>query len=117
MTIKEIGNLPCKIGRTTITVYNAETGKTCGIIRNVYVAGKDNVPRRILEFRQKHNNLPLNMRMHSIEVDSVGYYIVDVGMHQRNLNPTDSIDRAVRIYDETMAASKYGLEVLELNLV
>ena len=118
MTIKDIGNLPCKIGKTAITVYDAETGKKCGMVRNVYVAGKENQPRRILEFRQRHNSLPLSMRMRSIEVEGSGYYVVNTGnLHNDDLSPVDLIDYEVRMSDEIASAGKYGLEILKLNLV
>lgn len=35
MEIKEIGNKHIKIGKTSITVINTETGKTCGVVRNI----------------------------------------------------------------------------------
>lgn len=35
MNISEIENKHIKIGKTSITVINTETGKTCGIVRNI----------------------------------------------------------------------------------
>lgn len=35
MEIKEIENKHIKIGKTSITVINTETGKTCGVVRNI----------------------------------------------------------------------------------
>lgn len=36
MEIKEIENKHIKIGKTSITVINTETGKTCGVVRNIW---------------------------------------------------------------------------------
>lgn len=35
MTISELENKYIKIGRTSITVINTETDKTCGVVRNI----------------------------------------------------------------------------------
>lgn len=35
MKITELENKHIKIGKTSITVFNRETGKTCGVVRNV----------------------------------------------------------------------------------
>jgi len=35
MKITELENKHIKIGKTSITVFNHETGKTCGIVRNI----------------------------------------------------------------------------------
>lgn len=35
MEIKEIENKHIKIGKTSITAINTETGKTCGVVRNI----------------------------------------------------------------------------------
>lgn len=37
MTILELENKHIKIGRTSITVINTETDKTCGVVRNIRI--------------------------------------------------------------------------------
>ena len=40
MNLAEVGTRMCKVGRTSITVCD-EHGKTCGVVRNVEVMGKE----------------------------------------------------------------------------
>ena len=52
MNITEITNKHIKIGKTSITVVNEETGKTCGLVRNVF-KWKELQPRRKMEFAKQ----------------------------------------------------------------
>ena len=124
MLITEIGDNPCKIGRTSITVKNPETGKTMGIVRDVLtfeVAQKQ--LRRLFDWRQKHRVTP-DVLSHVVESDGVCYYIAN----KRNLDfLTDNANRwgwtesDKQSYDREMkeieTAEQAGLSALWLNLV
>lgn len=49
MKITELENKHVKIGKTSITVKNPETGKTCGVVRNIWKF-KDLPPNRQIDY-------------------------------------------------------------------
>ena len=77
MNITEITNKHIKIGKTSITVVNEETGKTCGLVRNIF----------------KFKDLPLNRQIsYWGQLRSVGAWGSGI----------DGINDAVIIYDNQL---------------
>jgi hypothetical protein len=122
VTIRDIGNLPCKIGKTTITVKNQETGKTCGIVRNIQTFGMEVQPRILCDFRLKHGCVPVWIIRKCIEADGIGYYVVDV----RRVKALEigiehgyeaDIEAVEELNENINRAKSHGLEILYLNLV
>lgn len=122
MRIQDIGNLPCRIGKTSITVKNQETGKTCGVIRNIQTFGKEIQPRIIYDFKTRHGGVPVWITRECIETDGTGYYVV-------NAKRVESLEMGVKYgYESDIKAledlngnieraKNHGLEILYLNLV
>lgn len=48
MNLFEIGERMCKVGRTSITVCD-ERGKTCGVVRNLDVFGREVQPNKLFD--------------------------------------------------------------------
>ena len=124
MLVTEIGNNPCKIGRTSITIKNPETGKTMGIVRDVLTFGEAQKQfRRLFDWRQKQRVTP-DILSRVVEADGICYSIVN----KRNMDfLTENANRwgwtesdkqsYTRKMEEIETAKAAGLTVLWLNLV
>lgn len=123
MLITEIGNNPCKIGRTSITVKNPETWKTMGIVRDVLTFEEAQKQfRRLFDWHQKHPVTP-DILSHVVESDGVCYYIVSkrhmdyITDNARRIGWTEWEKQSYeRRMSEIETAEQAGLTVLWLNL-
>ena len=75
MKLSEIGLRPCKLGKTTISVYNPDTGKLAGLVKGVERCGPDMPLRKRSELRSRYH-WPLDIERDCILVDGEAYFIV-----------------------------------------
>lgn len=124
MLITEIGDNPCKIGRTSITIKNPETNKTMGIVRDVFTFEEAQKQfRRLFDWRQKHRVTP-DILSHVVESDGICYYIVNkrnMDFLTENAGRWGWLESDKQSYDREMkeieTAEQAGLTALWLNLV
>lgn len=121
MKIGEIGNKPCQIGRSSITVKDPETGKTCGVVRNVLVLKHEKQARNLLDFRSRHKNCKTDVIRRSVVVDGEDYFIVNA-KRMRHLEKFAKDFEAdaenLRAENEAIeAARECGVQILCLELI
>lgn len=121
MNVTEIGSKPCKLGKTSITVLNSETGKTCGIVRNVQRMSEEKQLRNLFDMRQRHKGITPKIMQSCVIVNGVDYYIANT----RRIKTLEMTARAgyendvialEKLKQEISYAQAAGLEVLYLNL-
>ncbi len=104
MTITQLENQRVKIGKTSITVKNAETGKTCGVVKNI-CKFKDLQPNKMINYYMKIREAGLwgcdidGMIDCAVIVDNELYYL-------HNLSPIET-------YQKYFADDPNGLYVYE----
>lgn len=121
MKIGEIGNKPCQIGRSSITVKDPETGKTCGVVRNVLVLEHEKQARNLFDFHCRHKNCKTDVIRRSVVVDGEDYFIVNA-KRMRHLEKFAKDFEAdaehLRAENEAIeAARECGVQILCLELI
>lgn len=81
MNLFEIGERMCKVGRTSITVCD-ERGKTCGVVRNLDVCGKEVQPKKMFDLYswvRDHCSDPviLGARQYWLKYDGEYIFVLD----------------------------------------
>lgn len=81
MNLFDIGARTCKVGRASITVCD-ERGKTCGVVRNVEIVGKETQANKLLDLHiwvQKHCTAPVirNARLCWLKYDGDYIFALD----------------------------------------
>lgn len=100
MNLFEIGARMCKVGRTSITVCD-ERGKTCGVVRNLEILGKETQANKLLNLHrwiQKHCAAP-----EAVEMAVSATYTVDDGteyMYTARVGGVDVGGASVIVYDD-----------------
>lgn len=124
MKLSEIGLRPCKLGKTTISVYQHDTGKLAGLVKGVERCGPDMPLRKRFELRNKYH-FPLDIERDCILVDGEAYFIVSDRVMffyedmQRN-HPEAYVgmyeEEHKRHLDRIEAATACGIIALRLNI-
>ena len=121
MNVTEIGNKPCKLGKTSITVLNPETGKTCGIVRNVQRMSEEKQLRNLFDMRQRHKGITPKIMQSCAIIDGTDYYIANTRKMKvlemaANLSYESDAIALEKLKQEISCAQAAGLEILYLNL-
>ncbi len=124
MKIHEIGWQPCKIGKTTISVYHHDTGKLAGLVKDIERCGVDMPMRKRFDLRQKYH-WNLTTESNCILVDGNAYYIVndrtmffyeDMQRNRPEAYAGMFEEEHARKLADIDAAKQCGVEILRLNL-
>lgn len=121
MNVTEIGNKPCKLGKTSITVLNPETGKTCCVIRNVQRMSEERQARNLYDVRQRHKGITPGIMQSCAVIDGTDYYIANTRRIKAlemtaNLGYESDAAALEKLKQEISCAQAAGLEILYLNL-
>lgn len=86
MNLFDIGERTCKVGKTSITVCD-ERGKTCGVVRNVEVMGKEVQANKLCDLYlwvHKHFTTPAIRNARACWIKYAGEYIfvLDADTHE-----------------------------------
>lgn len=121
MNVTEIGNKPCKLGKTSITVLNSETWKTCGIVRNVQRMSEERQARNLYDMRQRHKGITPGIMQSCAIIDGTDYYIANTRRIKAlemtaNLGYESDAIALEKLKQEISCAQAAGLEILYLDL-